>query len=141
MVEKFRQDISSFEKILSEGELFFSSKINIGGRKYKRVSSQRFFIGKDEKSRKDLANAKDEKAEGLALGFPESAAEAWPKNLLDPGTLPAEDFKLYDKFRFFELSKSNWKKEMEVIRNWTLTIKDASPSLYEKILSEPVITI
>jgi len=104
-----------------------------------------FFIGRDSEKLGRLLEAmenKDDKEIGLALGYPESACEAFVnKATIDYSELPKEERKKIFKegtlkFIDFRLSRDHWQEELGLARRWQQLINEKSPNLYEEAVTE-----
>lgn len=105
-------------------------------------------IGKDEENLSKLIKAcekKDNKELGLILGYPETAAEAFPNKLLDfrewRQALPKEEKGALIKsnvlkFLNFQPSERHWREELESVKEHQNLIKEKAPFLYEKIIKD-----
>jgi len=107
-----------------------------------------FYLAKDIESLEKIKEAVDEHDErkfGLAMGYPQTAVEAFVSTE-DPFTKPdllfvepiEVEFSEERSFLFFRMSKEHWHEELEVVKRWARTIKEVAPQLYEEITSQPL---
>ena len=85
----------------------------------------------------DLAINNGEELLGTALGFPESAVEAYvgKREKLNKKELP-DEVKKSDAFRFcnFVLSADNWQEEIKQGQEYADLVKEVSPNIYREFL-------
>lgn len=85
----------------------------------------------------------DDKALGTALGFPETAVEAfedrkkWADDNEIVKELSQEEIELM-KFKLFRLSADNWREELSKIKPRADFIKRVSPKLYDKLMQSGI---
>jgi len=121
---------NNFEKTLLSVEnadgIFEGSIVNI-------------LVGKDQLGLENLEKARKEKsamAEGLALGYPESAVSSYVENAprVMRWQLPEElKSEYYYPFIKFQLSQENWPLEIETARKWADNVKMNSTMLFDHI--------
>lgn len=137
------QVIKSLEKI---GFVYWVKKFKIEEEKTHNLG-YKFSISKNPENLSRLLMAiknRDDKEIGLALGYPESACEAFVnETLLDYEKMPKEEKEKLikqgaSKFIFFHLSQYHWQKELTLIRNWQRTLKEKAPRLYEYAIKQGI---
>ncbi len=75
----------------------------------------------------------DERALGLALGYPETAVEAY----MDSTVIPMSNVSTDPKdlaFRRFLLSPGHAAEELQTVRRWTAAVAQTSPDLYAEVM-------
>ncbi len=88
-------------------------------------------------------NAKNSKELGLALGYPQSAVEAFQSvgkkndSTMRSVDLPEEEkAKEFYPFIGFRLSKNNWQEEIQTVQRWSEVLKKNSPELFDEYVEE-----
>ena len=111
------------------------------------LMSHDFLVGQDSgklKRLREVLESGESKDIGLALGYPESAVEAFikgevldrAKDLKRLSKKERDELKKEEVFKFltFGLSKSNWREELELVRKYQRAIKEKSPRIYDEII-------
>ena len=99
-------------------------------------------IAKDMTAAEELFNARerhDEKTEGILLGYPASAVEAFvTNNMIEISDVPVsteeistDDMKLLNH----RLSKDNWQEEIKYLAEYARVLKQISPTIYAQSVS------
>jgi hypothetical protein len=103
-----------------------------------------FLIASTQESLDRLSSAidkKDDRETGLALGFCETAVDAYcsgdKEKLLDESTLPMED-RLTEAMAFNpgRLSKDHWFEELQQYQKWADYVRVVSPAIYIQTMEE-----
>lgn len=85
-----------------------------------------------------LANNYDSHAVGIALGYPETAVDAFVNQhralTIAPSQVPGIDPEV-DMFAGFRLSADHYKEELETARRWAETVKAVSPRIYAELFA------
>jgi hypothetical protein len=82
----------------------------------------------------------DERTEGLLLGYPESAVDAFVNGtMLDMDKVPKfTDYVTANEMKLLNhrVSKDNWEQEVRYLADYARSIKALCPELYEECISE-----
>ena len=125
----YKTQTKTLEKVI-DGELMFSEWIV-------------FCVAQQSNITEALYNARqgdDERTEGLLLGYPESAVDAFVNGtMLDMDDVPvstdhvtANEMKLLNH----RLSKDNWQQEVRYLADYARSIQQLCPELYEACIVE-----
>lgn len=143
----YLQKQSTFENILTNLNLSYKKQIkrlerNVDG-KPSYIEWVVYCIAKTLSTAVDLLNARennDEKREGMLLGFPATAVDAYVNDtMLSMDEAPTSTESISDeamKFLNHRLSKHNWEDEINYLPTFAENIKNISPKIYTQCLDE-----
>jgi hypothetical protein len=125
------------EKIKSIGLLY--KKINQG-----KVSDRYcndYLLAKDEATLNELMKYradKDHEQFGRLMGFPESAVKAYTNKTLLDNNQEQQIYEMHPDIVFnnMRLSKDSYESELEVLRNWSESLKNSAPEIYKQFLEQ-----
>lgn len=106
-----------------------------------------FFVSSDRERMENLKEAHKNQNSleiGLALGYPKTAVEGYLEDdifdteeyLTSLSKEEREKMEEQLKFRFFALSKKNWRKELELVKKYQEVVRNKSPKIYQEIISQ-----
>jgi len=141
--EAFQEKVDVVTKILEDRGLSFDpNRGTIEGRDGTPIEFVEFAIGRSKDELQKAIDARkinnyDERqiAYGNAYGYPETAVQAKPDEIINWYELP-DDIMFNEEIDSspFTMSKENWNEEIEVARDWGETAKEATPALYERAI-------
>jgi len=143
--EEFQRKVNQLTALLeARGLSFHTERKTVEGRDGNPVERVGFSVGRSEEELQKFTDADqiedyDERmvAYGRALGYPETAVEAKPDELIKWYELP-DNVVFNEEVHSspFGMSREHWQEEIETAREWASVAKEAAPRLYEQATNQ-----
>jgi hypothetical protein len=139
-----KNQVTILEQSFEELKLLYFIEWNKNPRGVISFESPKIYFSKHEELLEKAKHAKNAEEEGLALGYPLSAVEAFQSYIQGNNESSILKYDLPDEikkqpffyFIRFRLSGNNWQEEIKTAEMWASVVKKNSPKLFDKFIKE-----
>lgn len=138
--EDFKNNLDKIEGVFKNTSLPYDLEISKENDFHVAV----FYVGQDNEHLNKIRKAFSEKDEakrdliiGKELGYPASATEGYRSKKIKKNDSLPEEVKNSEHINFlnFRLSEDHWEDELKTIKERADTLREISPSLYQKVVT------